>query len=399
MKNIIRKILKESYLFENRVDDMKLKYPGYETDVDYFVENDPSGNNKYLIWAMKQLVSNNEDVGIISSLIKNFHKNNQRLDKKDINQYKTISELLDDLNKLKPSRAEERKQIKREGAETIYEDDDVLVLKPLTHKASCIYGAGTKWCITMKDTDRYWKSYTEKTENFAGTGWYESQWVEERIEPNFIQRLMGQKPTVVKKEIQNFTKQFPRNIIYFVIFKRRISGYTWNEKLKARIPSYVPVDPKNPMNKLAFLYKPDRADYGDLSWSKWFREGDTFGLIGDMLDASHNNLSVFNSEDKKVTLREINKEFGGEFGYILAHMEYNFKKEQSILLGYLEKVLDKVFPLLGAEGSKRPTSWITGKRYGNLNVVPSDMVTKGKNNRDGKMVSWRNSRNYKQGND
>jgi len=394
MKNIIRKIL----IIEGRIEDMKVKYPQNIDDVDYFVQNDPSGNNKYINWAMKQVVDNKEDFMIVSSLLNKFHTNSQRLEKKDINQYKTIQELIDSLSKLTKSKGEQKREIKREGANVLYEDENVLVLRPLNHKASCTYGAGTKWCITSKSTDSYWKSYTKETSDFAGTNWYESEWVEERIEPNFIQRLMGEKPKVVKKEVQKFIDQFPKNIIYFVIFKRRISDYTWDEELKARIPNYVPVDPRNPMNKLAFLFKPDRADYGDLSWSKWFREGDTYGMIGDMLDASHNNLSIFNAEDKKVTLREVSKEFDDEFSYILSHLENNFKKEQNKLFGHLRNVLDKVFPLLGAEGSKTPMSWITDTG-GSLNAVPKDMITRGKNQKDGKMISWKGGKNYKSGYD
>ena len=392
MKDLIKKIL----LQEGRVEDAKKKYPGNEDLVDFFVSSDPSGNNKYLQWMLKQSIDNKEDRNLVLSLASKFHKNSQRLEKKDINQYKTVGELLTALGSLKQSKGEEKREIKREGAKVLYEDENVMVLRPLNHKASCTYGAGTKWCITMKSTSQYWDAYTKETPTFGGTDWYESEWVEERIEPNFIQRLRGQEPKVVKKEVKKFVDRFPRNIIYFVIFKRRISGYKWDEELRARIPSYVPADPKNPMNKLAFLYKPDRADFGDLSWSRWYREGDFFSMVGDMLDASHNNLSIFNAEDKKVTLREISKEFDDEFGYILAHLEDDFKKEQNKILGHLRNVLDKVFPLLGAEGSKRPLSWIT-TRSGSLDAVPKDRMTRGKDEKGYKTLSWITGIDYKSG--
>jgi hypothetical protein len=394
MRSLIKKIL----LQEGRVEDAKSKYPNNGDLVDFFVSSDPSGNNKYLQWMLKQVIDKNENRDLVLSLVSKFHKNYQRLEKKDINQYKTVGDLLTVLSSLKQSKGEEKREIKREGARVLYEDENVMVLRPLNHKASCTYGAGTKWCITSKSTDSYWKSYTKETSSFAGTDWYESEWVEERIEPNFIQRLRGQESKVVKKEVKNFVEQFPRNIIYFVIFKRRVSGYKWDEELRARIPSYVPADPKNPMNKLAFLYKPDRADFGDLSWSRWYREGDFFDMVGDMLDASHNNLSIFNAEDKKVTLREISKEFDGDFGYILAHLEEDFKKEQNKILGHLRDVLDKVFPLLGAEGSKKPVSWITSKD-GPLYAVPKDRITRGKNEKGYKTLSFGGGKNYKHGHD
>jgi len=37
--------------------------------------------------------------------------------------------------------------------EKLYEDDNFLLVIPLTFEASCKYGAGTKWCTTSKDKD------------------------------------------------------------------------------------------------------------------------------------------------------------------------------------------------------------------------------------------------------
>jgi hypothetical protein len=32
---------------------------------------------------------------------------------------------------------------------------------PKSYKASCYYGSGTRWCTTNKDSDNYYKRYTE----------------------------------------------------------------------------------------------------------------------------------------------------------------------------------------------------------------------------------------------
>ena len=45
----------------------------------------------------------------------------------------------------------------------IYQDDRLLVVKPLTHKASCKYGAGTKWC-TSQTSPGYYEKYTSRGE-------------------------------------------------------------------------------------------------------------------------------------------------------------------------------------------------------------------------------------------
>lgn len=56
-----------------------------------------------------------EEKGFVLSIVRGFHKNIQRIDKKDINQYKTIQELQDMLSTLGDSKSEKREKIKRVG--------------------------------------------------------------------------------------------------------------------------------------------------------------------------------------------------------------------------------------------------------------------------------------------
>lgn len=41
----------------------------------------------------------------------------------------------------------------------LFENDDFLLVIPLTHTASCKYGANTKWCITQKDDEDMFKRH------------------------------------------------------------------------------------------------------------------------------------------------------------------------------------------------------------------------------------------------
>jgi hypothetical protein len=45
-------------------------------------------------------------------------------------------------------------KVGKDEYEKLFEDKTILALKPLTHKASCKYGSDTKWCVTMRDTDK-----------------------------------------------------------------------------------------------------------------------------------------------------------------------------------------------------------------------------------------------------
>jgi len=82
---------------------------------------------------------------------------------KDINSFDTIQDLLyfieqyDEFLKV----ADNEKQIKKES-ERIYEDDRFLIIRPLSHKSSCYYGANTTWCTTTKDNDDYFNKYTSR---------------------------------------------------------------------------------------------------------------------------------------------------------------------------------------------------------------------------------------------
>jgi len=111
--------------------------------LEHFVNEDPSGNNKYLMWMVKQYVSRNESLSPyeISRAVIRFHRNLDKItpeliasigdaghirNPKDINDYASLYDL--------------------------YRVGD---------KASCYYGAGTKWCTTEKDSDHF-KDYSSK---------------------------------------------------------------------------------------------------------------------------------------------------------------------------------------------------------------------------------------------
>jgi hypothetical protein len=80
---------------------------------------------------------------------------------KDINSYPDINALREFYNHLKQFTVS-REQIKtaKKESKKIYEDSNYLIVQPLTHNASCIYGRETKWCVASKDSSRYFDDYT-----------------------------------------------------------------------------------------------------------------------------------------------------------------------------------------------------------------------------------------------
>jgi hypothetical protein len=188
----IRRIILEELILENRVDDAlnlldkflnknNVKEPTqlkFFEGFDILVDGDPSGNHKYLQWMTKRLmehqltVSDTRPIGGLKHLIprangivnvvKSYHDNIERASNKDINSFKSLGSLRDEVIRInqKIKEKEEEKRAKKE-IDKIYEDDRWLVVVPKSHLASCKYGAGTQWCTTSKHTDEHFNEYTE----------------------------------------------------------------------------------------------------------------------------------------------------------------------------------------------------------------------------------------------
>jgi len=113
------------------------------------------GQHKYLNFLGKVVNPRNfnADLNIVVKLLEKFSTVGQNLSLKDINQYDKISTLkkaLDDYdNRI-------RREIKTvDDADVIYEDNEMIVVSPKTHKSSCYFGSGTKWCTTASDSGHY----------------------------------------------------------------------------------------------------------------------------------------------------------------------------------------------------------------------------------------------------
>jgi hypothetical protein len=78
------------------------------------------------------------------------------LDNKDVTSYQTLGDLSHavSLASIKATNKEMEGQVHVE-----YEDDQWLILRPLTFAASSKYGAGSKWCTTYKQEKSYFERY------------------------------------------------------------------------------------------------------------------------------------------------------------------------------------------------------------------------------------------------
>lgn len=167
-----RNQIDEEELVESRLTDLQAKYPNIKDEIKALSVGDPSGNNKYLGWMVKQYIEGRKvnpnhsylDEYIID-LVKKFHQNIPRLKEKDLNKYTAgqLESTLEDLGQSKHSLKKKEREQAIEGATVLYDDDNFSIIRPDSTKASCHYGnKNTSWCIAAKGHSNYFDSYTSK---------------------------------------------------------------------------------------------------------------------------------------------------------------------------------------------------------------------------------------------
>ena len=159
----------------SRIDKLKEQHPELNiTVIDMLARVDPTDSYKYTEFLIKELKQSIKDDGIIDialnlgiELIGNDnvvtlnefeqHVKANRIQNKDISQYKSFEQIKEQVRI-----AEEivrQKELEKQ-VEKLFEDDEYLVLIPLTKESNQTYGSKTKWCTTM-DYNGYWEKYSE----------------------------------------------------------------------------------------------------------------------------------------------------------------------------------------------------------------------------------------------
>lgn len=100
----------------------------------------------------------------VAELINDFNKELKRgtMKQKDIFAFDSYNDFIQALDRAQSQQTKaELKKVEREGGTRVYEDEDLLIVHPQTHAASCAFGSGAKWCTASKDNPGYFKDYTE----------------------------------------------------------------------------------------------------------------------------------------------------------------------------------------------------------------------------------------------
>lgn len=115
---------------------------------------------KYFDWIGKNLSAINFDNTLqnVATALDDFTKFSSNLVERDINQYKSIDDLVTTMSNYK-NRIRRDYQIVN-GANVVYDDGRFLVVNPLSHESSCYFGSGTKWC-TAASTSQHFNNYND----------------------------------------------------------------------------------------------------------------------------------------------------------------------------------------------------------------------------------------------
>lgn len=127
-------------------------------------------NKEYVIELSKKLnrIQQHFVNGLISEMnyrdIRSFNKFielNERglIDNKDVTSYKTMEDVLGQIS------IAELKLIDKELEKLVlklHEDEEWLIIKPLTYESSKKYGAGTRWCTAAESEDYQFYNYTSR---------------------------------------------------------------------------------------------------------------------------------------------------------------------------------------------------------------------------------------------
>jgi hypothetical protein len=174
-------------LIEVSVKQLKKQNPNYANDIDELI--DQGVENKYLQWAVIQLkntkwVNSQYSYASIYSKLYRIADDFEELTKKgkfkkaikmklinqkeaDISYWhkKSFDDIEEFIERIESYNFESRKDIKAADSDLVYKDDRVVMYSPGTHKASCILGANTKWCISGSGT--YFDDYTAEGKRFV----------------------------------------------------------------------------------------------------------------------------------------------------------------------------------------------------------------------------------------
>jgi hypothetical protein len=101
-----------------------------------------------------------DEIDRLVEALKFFDVHNQKYKFQDFKSY-SKSDLFNFLSETDKLREEFKKKKGSKEAQKVYDGPNLLVVRPKSYEASCLYGAGTRWCTSSKTSSSHYENYAE----------------------------------------------------------------------------------------------------------------------------------------------------------------------------------------------------------------------------------------------
>ena len=177
----------------SKIDELRIRFPGVNMSTfTRLVDGDTTPTKKYLEYMLKVWVSRGTNGNFMCTALQ-LIKEVKRFD--DLVAYHTNKDIyssnfsnyqsLVQMNDLAEVVKDDKTFVRKEHVDVLYEDDEVIMVSPKTHRGSLKYGAGTTWCTASKSNPNTFNNYTKngclvylidktesKTKNFQKIAFY-----------------------------------------------------------------------------------------------------------------------------------------------------------------------------------------------------------------------------------
>jgi hypothetical protein len=138
-------------------------------DIESFIKTNSLQNKKEILknltdlefevlFRVKDLINLDYNVNEVLTEF-NEHCNSFLIKNNDITQYNNITEIVEANKK---ANYQVLKNHKKEKVHVVMENEDWLLIKPLTFESSLKYGSSTKWCTSMRNNPEYFYRYSHR---------------------------------------------------------------------------------------------------------------------------------------------------------------------------------------------------------------------------------------------
>jgi hypothetical protein len=153
----------------SKVDELRTKFPQVTNGTFIkMIQFDFTGTHKYLEYMLKNWAYERTQRGMNYTLnrlmeeVKKFdellpYHTNKDIYSEDFNHYRKLIQMNEKAQTVK----DDKTFVKAEHVDVLYEDDNVIMVSPKTHRGSLKYGAGTTWCTASKSNADTFKRYSK----------------------------------------------------------------------------------------------------------------------------------------------------------------------------------------------------------------------------------------------